>query len=148
MSGYEGSKGSTTACVAGATGYTGSTGAQGDTGSQGNTGVAGIVGSWTSYRDYLFTTDSTQVQASDATKSAGIAAYLKANPSLQLGLDGRSERNANDSRSQELSARRVEAVRTALINAGVPSAKIRVGSFGDANTRRDGRVEVLFATAK
>jgi hypothetical protein len=34
-----------------------------------------------------------------------------------------------------------------LINAGVPSYKIKIGAFGDSQTRRDRRVEVLFATA-
>ena len=34
-------------------------------------------------------------------------------------------------------------VRGALIVAGVPSAKIQTGAFGDPQLRRDGRVGVL-----
>ena len=43
--------------------------------------------------------------------------------------------------------RRVESVRLALINAGVPAYRIKVGPFGDPKSRHDHRVEVLFATA-
>ena len=42
---------------------------------------------------------------------------------------------------------RVESVRVSLIEAGVPAYKIKTGAFGDAQARRDRRVEVLFATA-
>ena len=145
--GSGGSQGRTTAGIAGSTGATGATGSQGSTGSKGDTGVAGIVGSWTSYRDYTFAYNDARVQDSDATKSANIAAYIKANPSLQLGLDGTIDPRGADPKDQALSDRRVEAVRAALIDAGVPAYKIKVGAFGDSKTRRDRRVEVLFATA-
>ena len=109
--------------------------------------MAGIVGSWTSYRDYTFAYNDSRVQDSDAAKSAAIAAYLKDNPSLQLGLDGSMDPRGNDPKNQDLSERRVEAVRASLLEAGVPAYKIKVGAFGDAQVRRDRRVEVLFATA-
>jgi outer membrane protein OmpA-like peptidoglycan-associated protein len=147
VSGSEGAQGRTTAGVAGSTGFTGATGAQGNTGSQGDRGVAGIVGSWTSYRDYTFAYNDARVQDSDAAKSANIAAYMKANPSLQLGLDGTIDPRGADPKDQALSDRRVEAVRASLIDAGVPAYKIKVGAYGDSKTRRDRRVEVLFATA-
>ena len=50
-------------------------------------------------------------------------------------------------KNHDLSNRRVKAVRDALINAGVPAYKIKSGAFGDPQTRRDRRVEVLFNTA-
>ena len=53
----------------------------------------------------------------------------------------------NDPKDQDLSDRRVQAVRAALIDAGVPAYKIKAGAYGDPQTRRDRRVEVLFATA-
>jgi outer membrane protein OmpA-like peptidoglycan-associated protein len=146
-SGNEGSKGSTTAGVAGATGATGATGSQGSTGSQGGKGVAGIVGQWTSYRDYNFSYNDSRVSSSDAGKTAGIAAYMKDNPSLQLGLDGTMDPNGSDPKDQALRDRRVDAVRSTLIDAGVPAYRIKTGAFGDPSTRSDRRVEVLFATA-
>jgi outer membrane protein OmpA-like peptidoglycan-associated protein len=133
--------------VAGSTGFTGATGAQGMTGSQGNTGVAGIVGQWTSYREYMFSYNDARVRDSDSGKTAGIAAYMLANPSLSLGLDGSMAPDGTDPKDESLRDRRVEAVRTALIEAGVPAYRIKSGAFGDPLTRRDRRVEVLFATA-
>jgi peptidoglycan-associated lipoprotein len=87
------------------------------------------------------------VQNNDAAKAANIAAYLKANPSLQLALDGTMATNGADPKNQALAERRVASVRNALIDAGVPASKIRTGAYGDPQTRRDRRVEVLFATA-
>ena len=145
--GNEGSKGRTTAGIAGATGNTGSTGSAGSKGSQGDKGVAGIVGQWTSYREYNFAYNDARVASADSVKTAGIAAYMKDNPSLQLGLDGTMAPNGSDPKDQDLRDRRVEAVRSHLVDAGVPSSRIKVGSFGDPATRSDRRVEVLFSTA-
>ena len=55
--------------------------------------------------------------------------------------------NGSDPKDQALSDSRGEAVRASLIEAGVPAYKIKAGAFGNAQTRRDRRVEVLFATA-
>jgi outer membrane protein OmpA-like peptidoglycan-associated protein len=126
---------------------TGATGAQGTNGAQGQTGVAGIVGQWTSYRNFNFANNDAQIQDSDAGKIATIAAYIRANPSLQLGIDGSMNPNGSDPRDQALADRRVEAVRSSLIQAGVDPRQIKTGAFGDPMTRRDRRVEVLFATA-
>lgn len=109
--------------------------------------MAGIVGTWTSYRDFNFAYNDDRIQNADSAKSGNIAAYLKANPSLQIGLDGSMDPRGSDPKDQDLSNRRVAAVRSALIDAGVPAYKIRTGPFGNAQTRRDRRVEVLFATA-
>jgi len=117
------------------------------TGPKGDKGVAGFVGQWTTYQDYTFAFNDARVQDSDSTKTAKIAAYMLSNPSLQLGLDGSMDLRGSDPRNQELSDRRVEAVRVALVSAGVPVQRIKVGAFGDPRVRRDRRVEVLFATA-
>jgi outer membrane protein OmpA-like peptidoglycan-associated protein len=62
------------------------------------------------------------------------------NPSLQLGID------ATDPGNQTLGNRRADAVRDALVQAGVPSYKIQTGAFGDPQLRTNGRVEVLLST--
>ena len=54
--------------------------------------------------------------------------------------------NGTDPKDQGLTDRRVEAVRASLLDAGVPANRISVGAYGDAQTRRDRRVEVLFAS--
>jgi outer membrane protein OmpA-like peptidoglycan-associated protein len=79
--------------------------------------------------------------ASDRNKVSEIAAYLAKNPSLQVGIDG-----YKDPSNQNLSDRRVGAVRDALIAAGVPSYKVQIGAFGDPQLSRDRRVELLLST--
>jgi len=105
------------------------------------------VGQWTFYRDVTFAYNDAQVPASDSGKITAIAAYLNANPSLQLGIDGSMDPHGTDPKDQALDDRRVEAVRTALIAAGVPAWRIKTGAFGTAQSHQDRHVEVLFATA-
>jgi outer membrane protein OmpA-like peptidoglycan-associated protein len=67
---------------------------------------------------------------------------MRDNPSMKVGIDGTSPRGAN-SRDRDSATRRVNSVRTALIDAGVASSRIETGAFGDTQLARDGRVEVL-----
>jgi hypothetical protein len=41
----------------------------------------------------------------------------------------------------------VEAIRIALIQAGVPANRIKIGAFGDVASRHDRRIGMLLATA-
>jgi outer membrane protein OmpA-like peptidoglycan-associated protein len=77
------------------------------------------------------------------TKVSEIASYMNENPSLRIGIDGSMAPRGTDPRNQDLSDRRISAVRDALIEAGVPSSKIQSGVYGDAKLARDRRVEVL-----
>lgn len=101
-----------------------------------------MINSWTSYRDFRFESNQAELQASDTNKVSEIATYLKANPSLNAGIDGSME-----PRNQELSNQRVTVVRDALIKAGVPASRIQAGAFGNSKLPRDGRVAVLIRTA-
>jgi len=76
-----------------------------------------------------------------------IAAYMKKNPSLQLGLDGSTGPRGYDTEHRELRERRVNAVREALVQAGVSNDRIKDGPFGDAQQARDGQVQVLISTS-
>jgi outer membrane protein OmpA-like peptidoglycan-associated protein len=96
---------------------------------------------WNSYRDFWFDYDSSRIDASDSGKGAEVASYLKQNPSFRLALDGALD-------DADLSARRINSVREALIAAGVPAYKIHTGAFGDPRLRRERRVEVLFSTSQ
>jgi hypothetical protein len=140
--GDTGATGNTTAGVAGSIGPNGAAGAMGATGLTGAAGVAGVVPCWVTYRDFWFDAGKSNIRDLDTSMVADIASYQKKNPSLQIGIDGYS-----DSRNLELSNGRVNAVRDALINAGVPADKIKIGAFGDSNNRQDRRVEVLIQTA-
>ena len=132
----------------GPTGRSGPAGPQGPVGATGAQGAVGVVDRWTSFRDFTFDYNKSEMQAADTTKVAEIAAYMKQNPSLQVGIDGSMDPRGTDPRDQNLSDRRVSTVREALIRAGVPADKIKTGAFGDTQLARDRRVEVLISTSK
>ena len=95
---------------------------------------------WSSYRDFWFDYNSSSIDATDSSKVTDIVSYLKQNPSFRLAIDG-----ALPAGDADLSDRRVDSVREALIAAGVPAYKIYTGTFGDPLLRRERRVEVLFS---
>ena len=129
--------------IAGPRGPTGPAGAQGTAGQTGAQGPVGIVDRWTSFRELWFDFNRSDLQTSEMSKVSEVAAYMKQNPSLRVGIDGSMDARGTDPRNQDLSDRRVSAVRDALIQAGVPAAKIQSGAYGDAQLARDRRVEVL-----
>jgi outer membrane protein OmpA-like peptidoglycan-associated protein len=106
-----------------------------------------MVSLWTLYRDLRFDYNRSDLQASEMKKVSDIARYMKANPSLKVGLDGAMDPRGLDPRNQLLSDRRVNAIRDALINAGVPASRMQMGAFGDTRLTRDRRVAVLLCTA-
>jgi outer membrane protein OmpA-like peptidoglycan-associated protein len=76
-------------------------------------------------------------------KVSEIAQYMRSNPSLAVGLDGSMDPRGSDPRNEELSNRRVRAIRDALVEAGVPISRIQTGQYGDARLRQDRRVAVM-----
>lgn len=143
----------------GPTGMTGAEGAPGLTGSRGQPGVtapgpdASETG-WISLRDIMFDYDTAEIRPSEMNKISEVAAYLKQNPSVRVGIDGATDlwRGANRY-NVELSAQRIANVRNALIETGIADNRIETGRFGarraecdDSNERcskREGRVEVM-----
>lgn len=102
---------------------------------------------WTSYREFWFDQNSAVVRDSETFMLTEIASYMKKNPSLQLGIDASMNPRGSNPQDQDLSNRRVNAIRDALVEAGVPIQMITFGAYGDPELRRDRRVEVLIATA-
>jgi len=138
--GAQGAQGSTTAGVAGEIGPSGAMGVVGPQGEVGEQGSTGMVNSWTTYREFYFDSQYEDIRQSDMFKVSDIAAYVKQNPSLLIRIDGYG-----------ISRARMHSVRTALIQAGVSSDNIIVGSFSyrnNSNDRHNGIVRVLFRTVK
>lgn len=149
---------------AGAQGPAGPAGPQGPGGPAGMAGMAGVQGapgaaaSWTSFKNFLFDFDKSDIRANDMSEVSDVAAYMKQNPSTKVGIDGHTDPRGTDKYNQALSERRVNAIRDALIKAGVPADKILTGAFGESRLicnqsteecwQRDRRVEVLISTSK
>jgi outer membrane protein OmpA-like peptidoglycan-associated protein len=115
-----------------------------------------MVERWTSFRDILFDFDRTNIRSSETSKVSEVVAYMKQNPSLQVGLDGYADPRSTNPNARAMRDRRVGVVRDALIRAGVPAYKIQTGAFGEERLtcndspamcqQRDQRVEVLMRT--
>jgi outer membrane protein OmpA-like peptidoglycan-associated protein len=92
------------------------------------------------------------IRANEISKITDIAAHVKQNAPMNVGIGGYDQHN------QGLSERRVNAIRDALVKAGVASDKIQWSAFGeqkpqcnestDACWQRDRRVDVGFRTGK
>jgi hypothetical protein len=86
------------------------------------------------------------IEPSGMSTISEMAAYMARNPSMELGLDGSINPASAHPINQDLSDRRVSAVRDALIQAGVPAHRIETGAFADPQLRRNRRVDVLLKT--
>ena len=141
---------------AGPPGPAGSPGPPGPAGPVGPAGVAGADAKWVSVRDFLFDFDKADLRADEQSKIKQLAEYMKQNDGLVLRLDGHTDPRGTDPYNMQLSKRRVEAVKQALTNAGVPSDRIRIAAHGERQLKctekdescfqADRRVEVFFGT--
>jgi len=101
-----------------------------------------MVKRWTLYRDFRFENGRSDLSNRENDKALEVALYIKNNPSLKVALDFSKDSSAN----QELADRRCSSIRGALINAGVPSASIRVGEYGDKRLMQNSRISLLVST--
>jgi outer membrane protein OmpA-like peptidoglycan-associated protein len=140
---------------AGPPGLEGPGGAPGPRGPAGVRGQEDTLGNWTSMDNVQFESKQAAIQPKCADKIAKLAAVLNANQQVVIGLDGHvDDLKANDN-DPALSARRVQAVRGALIAAGIAPSRISTGIFGarrplcrdatDACLALNRRVEILAA---
>ncbi len=93
------------------------------------------------------------IQSKCAEKIARLAAWMNENPGVSIALDGHLDDTKANDYDASLSARRVQAVRAALVAAGVAPHRISDGAFGarrpvcvdatDACLALNRRVEVL-----
>ena len=111
----------------------------------------------TAFNDILFHFRKNKVRASEEPKVDKLVQYMKDNPSHEIGLDGYTDPRGTPPYNQKLSQRRVEAVKAALVAAGVSASRIRTGAFGETRPKctessetcwqQDRRVEVLVRPA-
>ena len=142
----------------GAQGPAGAAGAQGQLGSVGPQAQAGAAKPWSTFRDFLFDFDKSEIRANETKHVSDIAAYMKQNPAVNVGIDGHTDPRGTDAFNQGLSERRVNAISEALVNAGVSAGRIKTGAFGESQPKcsaptepcwqSDRRVEVLIGNAQ
>jgi peptidoglycan-associated lipoprotein len=137
----------------GPAGVAGKEGPGGPAGTQGVSGPEGAPRPWVTFADFLFDFDQSVIRTSETSKVDKLGQYMKDNPNVEIGIDGYADPRGTTQYNQPLSQRRVDAVKAALVSAGVPSARIQTGAFGETRLKcseateacwqRDRRVEVL-----
>ena len=109
-----------------------------------------------SFRDVLFDFDKADIRSDEQAKITQLAGWVKKNDGLVVRLDGYTDPRGTEPHNMQLSQRRAEAVKKALVDAGVPTDRIRYAGHGEqprnckdkdeACFQANRRVEVFFGT--
>ena len=148
MAGYAGPQG-----PQGVAGLPGPAGPAGPVGAQGPAGVAGADLVWQQFQDVQFDLATADLRAAEDAKLSQLAAYLKEHLTFRVEIEGFTDPRGSESYNLKLSTRRVNAVRDALIAAGVQRDRILIGAYGKRNLKcaqeteqclqQDRRVEII-----
>lgn len=82
--------------------------------------------------DILFNTNKAQLKSGGMHNVQKLADFLNQYPQHKVLVEGHTDSTGSDSYNQELSDRRANAVRTALIDKGVGSDRVTTHGYGEA----------------
>ncbi len=82
--------------------------------------------------DVLFSTNKAQLKSGGMRNVQKLADFLKQYPQRKVLVEGFTDSTGSDSLNQELSERRANAVRTALVDMGISSDRINTRGYGKA----------------
>jgi outer membrane protein OmpA-like peptidoglycan-associated protein len=82
--------------------------------------------------DFLFDTDSSTLKPGAYTKLNKIAGVLTSDPSTQIVVKGHTDSRGSEGYNMQLSQRRADSVKNALIQAGVSPARISPVGYGES----------------
>ena len=85
---------------------------------------------WTALESVQFEAGRADIQSRCADKIATLAAWMATDRNIVIGLDGHVTDAAANDNDPTLGERRMQAVRSALIAAGVAPSRIVIGEFG------------------
>jgi outer membrane protein OmpA-like peptidoglycan-associated protein len=94
--------------------------------------------------DVLFDTDRAQLKSSGVRGVEKLAGFLKEYPQRKALIEGFTDSTGSEDHNQELSGRRANAVRSALVDMGVGGDRIATRGYGESypvasNNAADGR---------
>jgi hypothetical protein len=78
-----------------------------------------------------FASDKSEIPAAEMVNIATVANYMKQHAGVFVRLDGHADPRGTDAYNVALSQRRVDAVRDALVQAGVPAERITSVASGE-----------------
>jgi outer membrane protein OmpA-like peptidoglycan-associated protein len=82
--------------------------------------------------DVLFSTNKAQLKSGGMRNVQKLADFLKQYPQHKVLVEGYTDSTGSNSLNQELSDRRANAVRTALIDMGISSERVTTRGYGEA----------------
>ena len=81
-------------------------------------------------RPVFFDYDKYSIRSDDEGTLAHDASFLQSHPDIKVVIGGYCDERGSDEYNMALGQNRAESAKTALVNAGVPVARIRVISYG------------------
>ena len=106
--------------------------------------------------DVLFDTGKSELKSGAARKLDPLVAFLNSHPNRRIEIDGFTDSVGSESLNEQLSQRRADAVKEALVSRGVDATRVNTQGFGKtfpvaSNDNAGGRqlnrrVEVVIAT--
>jgi outer membrane protein OmpA-like peptidoglycan-associated protein len=82
--------------------------------------------------DVLFDTNQSQLKPGGLRNMDKVVGFLKQYPTRKVLIEGFTDSSGSDSTNQQLSDRRADAVRSALVDSGVSGERIRTQGLGEA----------------
>jgi outer membrane protein OmpA-like peptidoglycan-associated protein len=83
--------------------------------------------------DIFFLSGSTEVEAFYKPRIQAISKLLHAEPSIEVHLEGYSDRRGDNAKNLELSSARVESVLEQLTEAGIGAERVNIRALGEQN---------------
>lgn len=105
--------------------------------------------------DVLFGTNKAQLESGGLRNAHKLADFLKQFPQQRVSIEGFTDSTGSESFNQELSDRRANAVKTALLDMGISSSRVSTRGYGEAfpvasngtaaSRQLNRRVEIIFS---
>ncbi|MGR5239077.1 OmpA family protein [Vibrio alfacsensis] len=93
----------------------------------------------------LFANDSDQIEPVFQRQIQQLSEFLKEYPTTSIELQGYASKTGSSAHNLDLSERRANKVRNALLNYGISADRIRIIGFGDTHLATEGTDEVSHA---
>ncbi len=103
---------------------------------------------WTMALSIWFFSRSADLDAQEGTKVADLALRMRNEVALEVGIHLPGESGRHGWEGPDLRESRVAAIREAMIRAGIPAERIRIGVYGGAEYDIDRRIVIFRRTGR